>query len=29
VDNLKPGWQAQRDWLRGQGADLHRYRFDA
>jgi len=29
VDNLKPGWQAQRDWLRAQGADLHRYRFDA
>lgn len=27
VETLKPGWQAQRDWLRQRGADLHRYRF--
>lgn len=29
VDRLKPGWQEQRAWLRTDGADLHRYRFDA
>lgn len=28
VDRLKPGWQVHRDWLRSEGADLHRYRFD-
>lgn len=27
VDGLKPGWQAQRDWLREHGSRLHRYRF--
>lgn len=28
VDRLCPDWRVQRDWLRRQGADLHRYRFD-
>lgn len=27
VEKLKPGWQAQRDWLRERGAELHRWRF--
>ena len=29
VERLKPGWQAQRDWLRAHGAGLHRWRFEA
>ena len=28
VARLKPGWKAQRDWLRRHGRDLHAYRFD-
>ena len=27
VERLFPGWQAQRAWLRGQGSQLHGYRF--
>jgi predicted metal-dependent hydrolase len=27
VDRLFPGWQAERAWLRSEGAALHRYRF--
>lgn len=27
VTRLYPGWQAQRDWLRSRGQDLHAYRF--
>ena len=27
VTRLCPGWQVQRDWLRAEGAALHRYRF--
>jgi predicted metal-dependent hydrolase len=27
VERLYPGWQAERDWLRGEGQALHRYRF--
>ena len=27
VGRLFPGWQAQRAWLRGQGSQLHGYRF--
>ncbi len=27
VERLFPGWQAQRDWLRAHGAELHRWRF--
>lgn len=27
VDRLYPGWEAQRSWLRREGASLHRYRF--
>ncbi|GAB1479934.1 SprT family zinc-dependent metalloprotease [Paracoccaceae bacterium] len=27
VERLFPGWQAQRAWLRGQGNQLHVYRF--
>lgn len=27
VERLCPGWQAERDWLRGEGGMLHRYRF--
>ncbi|MBT8409041.1 MAG: M48 family metallopeptidase [Alphaproteobacteria bacterium] len=27
VERLKPGWKAQRDWLRREGPDLHRFRF--
>ncbi|WP_316016065.1 SprT family zinc-dependent metalloprotease, partial [Roseobacter sp. HKCCA0434] len=28
VERLFPGWQAQRDWLRAEGAALHRFRFE-
>ncbi len=28
VEQLYPGYQAPRRWLRNNGADLHRYRFD-
>lgn len=27
VERLYPDWQAERDWLRGEGQALHRYRF--
>ena len=27
VERLKPGWQAQRDWLKANGAELHCWRF--
>lgn len=27
VEGLKPGWKVQREWLRREGPDLHRYRF--
>lgn len=27
VEDLYPGWQSQRDWLKTEGASLHRYRF--
>ncbi len=29
VTRLRPNWKRQRDWLRVEGPDLHRYRFDA
>ncbi|MEO0361314.1 MAG: SprT family zinc-dependent metalloprotease [Pseudomonadota bacterium] len=29
VEELRPGWKAQRAWLRREGGALHRYRFDA
>ena len=29
VTRLRPGWKSRRDWLRHQGAALHRYRFEA
>jgi hypothetical protein len=29
VDGLCPGWEAQRDWLRREGAGLHRLRLQA
>ncbi len=29
VTRLRPGWERQRDWLKREGAALHRYRFDA
>ncbi len=28
VDQLMPDWKRHRDWLRRQGRELHRYRFD-
>lgn len=28
VERLRPGWRRQRDWLKTEGAALHRYRFD-
>ena len=28
VGRLHPGWEAERDWLRREGAALHSYRFD-
>lgn len=28
VERIFPGWQAQRDWLRERGAELHRWRFE-
>lgn len=27
VSQIRPGWQAERDWLKRQGQQLHRYRF--
>jgi predicted metal-dependent hydrolase len=27
VDQLFPGWERQRDWLKANGSELHRYRF--
>ncbi|MEM7547460.1 MAG: SprT family zinc-dependent metalloprotease [Pseudomonadota bacterium] len=29
VDQLRPNWKTQRDWLKREGAALHRYRFDS
>ncbi len=29
VEELCPDWRRHRDWLRGEGTALHRYRFDA
>jgi predicted metal-dependent hydrolase len=29
VARLRPDWKVQRDWLRGQGAELQAYRFGA
>lgn len=29
VERLRPDWRIQRAWLRDEGADLRRYRFDA
>ena len=29
VERIHGPWQAQRDWLHENGAQLHRYRFDS
>ncbi|MEM7270446.1 MAG: SprT family zinc-dependent metalloprotease [Pseudomonadota bacterium] len=29
VERLRPDWREQRDWLKREGAALHRYRFDS
>jgi hypothetical protein len=29
VERLYPGWQRQRDWLRGEGQALHAWDFSA
>ena len=27
VDEISPGWESRRDWLRTEGVALHRFRF--